>query len=198
MAVGTGEAVPALVKDVPGLLQGRFAVIACYRSEVQLELHSESVQSVIVLGIEVTVTLGMGKEGSVSGAHDILEHAVEVVGFCHNRGFYQEDIVLHRQQVAVLEPLLEDSIEHILSREAELDRAFVCFAEFCETGLEVSGAVGAVFHDMRGAPPFLHSEQLAVGKDLKALLHILDAVVHSRKYVGMTVDSALEEAALRQ
>lgn len=197
MAVGSGEAVPALVEDIPGLLQGRFAVIACYRSEVELEQNSNFVQPVIVLGIEVTVTLGMGKQRPVSGAHDILEHAIQVVWFCHHRGFYQEDIVLHRQQVAVLESLLEDSIEHVLSREAELDRAFVGLAEFCKTGLEVGGAVGAVFHDMRGAPPFLHSEQLAVGKDLEALLHILDAVVHSRKYVGMTVDSALEEAVLR-
>lgn len=197
MAVGSSEAVPALVEDVPGLLQGRFAVIACYRSEVELEQNSNFVQSVIVLGIEVTVTLGMGKQRPVSGAHDILEHAVQVVWFCHHRGFHQEDIVLHRQQVAVLESLLEYSIEHVLGREAELDRAFVDLAEFCEAGLEVGGAVGAVFHDMRGAPPFLHSEQLAVGKDLKALLHILDAVVHSRKYVGMTIDSALEEAVLR-
>ena len=198
VAVRTGCHVPSFLEDEFGLALSCVAVIAGHRGKVELEEDPHFVEFLKVLFAEVAVALGVGQERAVSRAHDFPELARQVVWLGHDRSLDQEHVVLHRQQVAVLEPLVEDRIEHVLGGKVQPDGSAVGTAERVEACLEVLGRVRTVLHHMRGAPPVSHAQQLSVLEDLKGIFDGLYPVVHTREDVGMAVCSSLKHSVLRK
>ena len=111
--------------------------------------------------------------------------------------FHQEVVAggTDGQQVARLQPLAKQVVEHVLRRQVEAQRAVVGGAELVEALREPFVGVGYVLHDVGGEPYFANAGLLVAFENSETFCRGLHSVVHTGEDVAMPVGEILQHAA---
>lgn len=155
-------------------------------------------QLLIICLKHIVVALGMGKHGDIALGLDAKKNVVKTAWRVEVGGFHQEVLALlaYWQQVALLQTLLKETVEHILGGKAKDYWPFIGGLQLRETHAQKGSGVRHVLHDVWSEPHLL-DPMLFVGRQyLKRLLDGLDTIVHTGKKMTVPIGISFENTTI--
>ena len=196
VAVGAPAGVHPRLEEPLGLLHGRGAVEAGEGRQVELEPHAHGHEPAVVVHVHVPVPLGVRQEGPVAGSHRLLQERGHPDGRVPGRGFHEDGVTFHREQVPLLQVTLIEGVEHVLGCQVEPYRACVEGLQLGEPGLQAFRGVGHVLCRVRRQPKVPEAALPEEGECLQRLGGGLHAVVHAPEDVAVPVGGPAEHPAV--